>query len=114
MNQDQDLDSWVATQNQACPQDAGNGISVTQVAREGNNVVMYIHVDNESLDYLRSKKAGDIDAAKGEMLTELTGDSDIKLMVSSGVGFVYRFFVDDPTDCVDVRFTVDELRSSIN
>ncbi len=109
----QGLDTWVAMQNQVCPQDLGDGISITQVVRDGNNVVMYVQVDNENMDYLRSN-AGDIDAAKGEILAELAGDGVVRLMVSNGAGYVYRFFVDDPTDCVDIEFTVDELRSSIN
>ncbi len=109
----QGLDAWVATQNKACPQNLGDGISITQVAREGNNVVMYVQVDNENMDYLRSN-AGDIEATKDEILAELAGDGVVRLLVSNGAGYVYRFFVDDPTDCVDIKFTVDELRGSIN
>ncbi|HBC21008.1 MAG TPA: hypothetical protein DC009_02720 [Porphyromonadaceae bacterium] len=110
----QDLDAWVATQNKACPLDMGDGMSVTQFAREGDNVVMYVHTPfKEDLDYLRDN-AGDLDTTKGLMLTRLAGAGAAELMVSNGAGFVCRLFADDPTDGVDIKITVDELRSSIN
>ncbi len=110
----QDLDSWVSMQNKACPLDMGDGMSVTQFAREGDNVVMYVHTPfKEELDYLRDN-AGDLDTTKGLMLTRLVGGGVAKLMVSDGVGFVCRLFADDPTDGVDIKITVEELRNELN
>ena len=110
----QDLDAWVATQNKACPQAMGDGMSVTKFAREGDNVVMYVHSPfKEELDYLRNN-IGDTDTTKGLMLTGLAGSGAAELMVSNGVGFVCRLFADDPTDGVDIKITVEELRNELN
>lgn len=110
----QDLDSWVAMQNQTCPQDMGDGMSVTKFTREEDNVVMYVHTPfKEELDYLRDN-AGDLDTTKGLMLTRLASGGVAQLMVSNGVGFVCRLFADDPTDGVDIKVTVEELRNELN
>lgn len=110
----QDLDSWVATKNQACPWVVGGTLSVTQVVREGDNVVMYIHAEEkEGFDFLRSQ-AKFVDEAKFGLLLELVDEDDIKLFENKGVSLIFRFFADDPTDCVEVIITGEELRNELN
>ena len=75
---------------------------------------MYIHAEEkEGFDFLRSQ-AKFVDEAKFGLLLELVDEDDIKLFENKGVSLIFRFFADDPTDCVEVIITGEELRNELN
>ncbi len=109
------LENWLFMQQESCPQYMADGMAITKIKREADDVIMYIQVEYaEALDNLRAA----MDEAKRELLSEIAGDrtcqAEMELMTSNGIGLVYRFYHDDPKKkCVDYAFTVDELHNAL-
>ena len=104
------FENWLFMQQEGCPQDLGDGMTITEVTSEDDNVIMYIQVEYaEALDYLRAVN----DEAKREMLSELAEDrttqAELQLMTSNAKGLEYRFYHDDPKKSVDIAFSFVEL-----
>ena len=104
------FENWLIMQQEGCPQDLGDGMTITKVTSEGDDVVMYIHVEYaEELDNVRAVN----DEAKLEMLSEIAGDktgqSELQLLAINFKGLVYRFYHDDTEKCVDIAFTFVEM-----
>ncbi len=111
------FENWLFMQNNSCPQDIGDGMSMTKVVREGDKVIVYIQ--GAEKEYVRFFRTNDeyVDAAKSDMLSGLIEDKSIQLnfqmLTRNGMGLVYRFYHDDPKKCVDFAFTVDELHNAL-
>lgn len=112
------ISTIIDIQNSACPVIEEEGIVRTKVELVDNNIVIYYELD-ENLYDIKSMRIN-----KKELwgiLYEGIKDShndpsfkrDMNLMISSGVGYYYRYYGNKSKDFFDIVFTPDDLEMAM-
>lgn len=111
------LQSEVDAFNKQCPQDMGNGMEMTSVSIESNELIYLFTVDAGKLgvpfSMLKSTQSTMKDGVKGT----IAGDASIKklaeLLIEANYPMVFRYKDKAGGDSFDVKITPEELKEAL-
>lgn len=107
------VEDVAAEADEMCPLDMGNGMIVNSVYVEGNYMVYEYVVDesNYNLDVMAANARSEAQR-RNLLLSFMTDDMRdlVELLIDERKSLMYRYFGDVTEDCVEVKFSVSELK----
>lgn len=113
------ISTMIDIQNSACPVTEEEGIVRTKVELVDNNIVIYYEMDENLFDIKSMRKnKKELWNILYESLKDSNSDPTVKrdifLMVSSGIGYHYRYYGNRSKDFFDIVFTPDDLEMAMD
>ena len=107
------LELWIDETNKNLPTEYGEGVTITELVREGDYVVYYYVFDENLYDLDQLKK--NIPALKSEWLKELNSDDESVTMLreiwkNAGVGVGYVYIGNKSGKKFSINIPVSELK----
>lgn len=109
------LECNVALENAQCPLNIDEGMTMTKAYDDGSNIIYECRTDEQiyDIDILKYNKS-DIKRNIKSAFNEPMSSRYINLCSSLGKGIIYRYYGDTSGKSVDIIFTPEELRETMN
>lgn len=105
----------LATENNRLPMELDQGLTMTKVSYENDNIIFNIEVDETLYDIkLITSSESEIKKSIISEFTQSQNDlavqNELKLLTSSGVGYIYRYYGNKSHKGIDIVFSPKELQ----